>query len=435
MAVPPGVETLDNDLDVWLSEIAESARRFGVGGVFPDGSSPEAIALGLYRLQLRADSGDAHARSFLRTRRGPKPIRPTEVPKPEIDSIRVGIAVAGLEFPGGAEEWARTLVSTNASGIVWSGIATESAPSPTWRIPRTVPSWFGRRGLLELGRRSDIVLVWGVSEGGAMVLGLDGAHLIAVSHSSGPSAEVALRHCPNWAGSFVGVSRTAANAFGRPEDSAVVWNGVDANRSVSGDETGDRRRRRESLGISDDEIVVGYVGRLSPEKEPTAAARAARKLRAMGVRARSLTVGGGIHAERYRARILAIDPAGFVLEPVERPSEVLPAIDVVVSASPAEGFSLSLIEAWQAGKPVVSTPTGSIPEVEERFGELVFRIPFRPSRRSLARGVLSALRDNDRDVVERARFVALRHFTAEAMVERWRTLLVDRWRAVCLRTD
>jgi glycosyltransferase involved in cell wall biosynthesis len=102
----------------------------------------------------------------------------------------------------------------------------------------------------------------------------------------------------------------------------------------------------------------------------------------------------------------------------------LAAADCFVLATPHEGFSLSLIEAWLAGTPVVATRVGAVPEIEARFGSLVVPVNVRPTPQELAAAVRLATSKRNKARVAKAQKVAREHFTAAKMGERWAEYLL-----------
>ncbi len=164
------------------------------------------------------------------------------------------------------------------------------------------------------------------------------------------------------------------------------------------------------------DIVIGYIGRLSPEKRPLAAIEAVSQL---PPQYKAVVIGDGWKSEETKAAApLLCSPDRFqFVGHSDRIGDCLSAIDVWVNASPAEGFCLSLTEAWLAGTPVASTPTGSIPELEDAHGLLTFPIPENPWPLEIAEAVYGAM--SHRAITLNARQVAWDHFTAPAMVYRW----------------
>jgi len=148
-----------------------------------------------------------------------------------------------------------------------------------------------------------------------------------------------------------------------------------------------REEVRDALGISHESIVLGYLGRVSKHKHPSDVAKAAASL---GNPYLGLIVGNGDWEKECLAECDGL-PVVFS-PPTDHVADFLNAIDVFINTSDYEGSSLALTEAWLAGVPVVSTPTGSIPELEISVGTcLVSRVGFGASPQEIALAVKDAL--------------------------------------------
>jgi glycosyltransferase involved in cell wall biosynthesis len=124
-----------------------------------------------------------------------------------------------------------------------------------------------------------------------------------------------------------------------------------------------------------DAIVCGYVGRLVPIKHVDLLIRAFAEVRRRQPRARLLVVGDGecrIDLERLAGELNltgAVFFAGWRTDLIN----VYGAMDVVALSSRNEGTPVALIEAGAAGKAIVATRVGGVPDVveTERTGLLV----------------------------------------------------------------
>lgn len=265
-------------------------------------------------------------------------------------------------------------------------------------------------------READVLVTWGLPDLGRLLVGLQ-IPVVFVSHGAGDWTARAVQSSEPACTHFAAVSETAMFPF-RPatrSHAVVLHNGIDVERCAP---TEPREVTRRRLGFDDDDILVGYVGRFSFEKNPLAAALAVRKL---GGRHRAVYCGEGWKEAEVRDAVLKIagDSARFV--PHQRiVGNILAALDAFVLASPAEGFSLSLAEAWYAGVPTIATRVGAVPELERQFGTLVSPVRINPSARRLAKAVQLARSATFREeVVPRARDMVAREFTAGAMGRRW----------------
>jgi 1,2-diacylglycerol 3-alpha-glucosyltransferase len=118
---------------------------------------------------------------------------------------------------------------------------------------------------------------------------------------------------------------------------------------------------RKRLGIGEGDIVIGYLGRLSEEKNLHCVLQAARLLSRGRPNVHLLFVGGGPEEEklRRRARWERMDGrvtfAGTV--PHERVHHYHDAMDLFLTASKSETQPLAYTEAMYVGTPVVALRT------------------------------------------------------------------------------
>ena len=153
---------------------------------------------------------------------------------------------------------------------------------------------------------------------------------------------------------------------------------------------------RAALGISATDLVVLTVGRLSSEKghADLVAAFAAIQMRTRRQDLRLVIVGDGIEVRSLRA--LAQPLGNRVIFAGQQPDiGVWFAIaDIFALPSHSEGSPLALLEAMQAGLPIVATRVGGIPEMIDD-GESALLVPAR-DRRALAAALAALLGDAPR---------------------------------------
>lgn len=340
---------------------------------------------------------------------------------------------------GGAERWMVSLARRcDRRRITWAGTAlSDWAPAkpeicremsaympiyagpgagPAEECPAVVRCQSTSEAIRRATRDADILVTWGLADLGPLLAGID-LPVVFVSHGAGDWTARAVQSSESACSHFVAVSETALLPF-RPHTRAraiVLHNGVDVERCAS---TQPREVTRRNLGFDDRAILIGYVGRFSFEKNPLAAAIAARKL---GGRYQALYCGEGWKEAEVRAAAVKIAGERVHFVPHLRiVGNILSALDVFMLASPAEGFSLSLAEAWYAGVPTVATRVGAVPELERKYGELVSPVPINPSPRILAKAVLHALTPDFRqEILPRAQRLVAEQYTATAMARRW----------------
>jgi len=134
-------------------------------------------------------------------------------------------------------------------------------------------------------------------------------------------------------------------------------------------------------GISPDDIAIGFVGRLVPQKDIITLIRGFALFAATFPRTKLVIVGSGPLEEQLReeATALGISPrvvwAGFC----DNITTVMRAFDIFALTSAYEGLGLVLLEAMASGLPVVATRAGAIPEVVVDGETGVLVAPGRPN--------------------------------------------------------
>jgi len=221
---------------------------------------------------------------------------------------------------------------------------------------------------------------------------------------------------------LVAVSEKACKPYifpGNPPVS-VIYNGVDVERLQP---RWGRDVIRQQWGVQPSHKVLGYIGRQSAEKNPAAACQAMAVLDDEKWRAvyyGNLPQGqsppkGSIIEEAKANRYPIIQFHDYTASI----GDVYAGLDVLMLASNSEAFSLTLIESWLTRTPVISTPVGSVPELEQKYGQLTFPVPLYPSPDQLADACMQAVSPEASIVIDRAYRLAREQFTARSMADRW----------------
>jgi glycosyltransferase involved in cell wall biosynthesis len=148
------------------------------------------------------------------------------------------------------------------------------------------------------------------------------------------------------------------------EKFSVVRVGIELEDRVAGEADG-RVETRRLMGIPPQRFTVGWIGRMTAVKRTDDVLRAFRALRERGVEATLCMVGDGPdrgEVER-RAHELGIMRDTLFLGYQEDVAPFYAAFDAMVLASGNEGTPVSAIEALAAGRPVVATRVGGVPDV------------------------------------------------------------------------
>jgi glycosyltransferase involved in cell wall biosynthesis len=177
---------------------------------------------------------------------------------------------------------------------------------------------------------------------------------------------------------------------------------------------------RAELGIAEGVPVIATVGQLRPEKAIEVLVEASRLLVPRFPDLQVLIAGHGPVEEDLRRLVSegSLEQTVRFLGRRNDVPDVLDAIDVAICCSDREGSPLSVMEYMAAGKPVVATAVGGVPDLIEDgvHGLLV------PARRpdELAAGIAELLSDRERAerMGEQARLRQQEEFTLDAFVRR-----------------
>ncbi len=207
-----------------------------------------------------------------------------------------------------------------------------------------------------------------------------------------------------------------AHGIGRPEQYVVVRSGIDVSEferpSVP------RNEARTRLGFAPEQVVVGTVACLKPQKAPLDFLRAAALAHARDPRLRFLVAGDGElrPAMESLVRDLGLSDVVRLLGWRRDVPDLLHAMDVFLLTSRFEGLPRSVLQAMAAGIPVVATAVDGTPEIVHD-GETGLLVP--PGRPDLAaQRVLELVADPALRArcVSGARAVLTREFDIRQMV-------------------
>lgn len=140
---------------------------------------------------------------------------------------------------------------------------------------------------------------------------------------------------------------------------ATVANGVDIARFECA-----RGVDRSVLGCDEDDVLVGCIARLEPEKGHRVLLEAFSRVRSDHPCAKLWLIGDGGEGSRLRTRAEELGLNGSVrfLGMREDVQRWIAACDVIALASTREGLPMVVLEAMAAGKPVVATAVGAVSE-------------------------------------------------------------------------
>ena len=238
-------------------------------------------------------------------------------------------------------------------------------PGALWRLhrliggvrPDIVQTWLYLSDLLGslLCRARGIPVVWGV-------------RTTALGAGNSPMTRVVRWLCARLSGvlpaAIVFAAEAARQAHARVgyrmAASHVVRNGVETPSDTWLADS--RRAMRGELGLTDEQVVIGWVGRNNPDKDVPTFLEALARVLPRHPEARVVMVGRGLGADRtaHFARAVGAEGMARLLLVGERTDveACYPAFDLFVLSSRTEAFPNVLAEAMAAGVACVSTDVG-----------------------------------------------------------------------------
>ena len=145
----------------------------------------------------------------------------------------------------------------------------------------------------------------------------------------------------------------------------TIYNGIDLERYAPSVEK--KVILRDKLGLSDDNLLLGAVGRLSVQKGYPYLLEALSLIKDEFPHVRLVFVGAGPehdHLKEIVEKLALTDIVRFAGIQKDMP-DVYRSIDALVMSSISEGLPLVLLEALAMKVPVVATKVGAIPKVVE----------------------------------------------------------------------
>jgi glycosyltransferase involved in cell wall biosynthesis len=148
------------------------------------------------------------------------------------------------------------------------------------------------------------------------------------------------------------------------EKFTVVRLGIELEERLGGGRNG-RDETRRVLGIAPERFTVGWIGRMTGVKRTGDVLLAFKELRERGVDALLCMVGDGPEREQVeqRAHDLGIMRDTLFLGYQEDVAPYYSAFDAMILPSGNEGTPVSAMESLAAGRPVVATRVGGVPDV------------------------------------------------------------------------
>lgn len=149
-----------------------------------------------------------------------------------------------------------------------------------------------------------------------------------------------------------------------PPADDVVYNGIDTAWYADARPQAERMAFRRSLGVADDDYLIGLCSVLRPEKAHADLLAAIARLRARGMPAKALLIGDGPERptiERTAAQ-LGVAPHVRITGFQHDVRPFIASCDVMTLVSHDETFSMAALESMSLGKPLVLSDVGGARE-------------------------------------------------------------------------
>jgi glycosyltransferase involved in cell wall biosynthesis len=170
--------------------------------------------------------------------------------------------------------------------------------------------------------------------------------------------------------------------------------------------------------------TLGAIGRLSVEKGLDVLIEAFRMVAAAGLDLRLVILGEGGDRTRLEGMVREHGLGDRVLLPgyVEGARDYLPLFAALVHPSFTEGLPITILEAMQAGVPVVATSVGGVPDILDSGANGILVEP--RNARALGDAIESVVRNPDRarGLADAARKAFGLRFSSRTMAARYRTI-------------
>ena len=195
-----------------------------------------------------------------------------------------------------------------------------------------------------------------------------------------------------------------------PDKYVVIHNAFDEKRFLINN---DKTSIRNTYGFSDQDIVIGTVGRLFFSKGHNIFLKAVKEISETYLEIKVLIIGNGPEEAKLKKLAETLGLEVLFLSNRDDVPQLMRAMDIYVQSSFHEAFGITIAEAMFSGLPVVATNVGGIPEVV-KDGETGILVPPRDSK-ALSKAITTLIENPEmaKSMGEKGRAVAASKFTGE----------------------
>jgi glycosyltransferase involved in cell wall biosynthesis len=355
------------------------------------------------------------------------------------DVLKIGFVVQCL-LTGGTETWLINILrglsrfrDIHISGVVVAGGYGATTPHTAEIVAKSCPVYAEQptkhtikmpsaQAIAKLASEVDLLVVWALTDHDDIKImsGLD-KKIIGVNHGC---FDWWMKRINDFVDAWATVSQVSKQALPRP--GTVINNGLTFVKNPVA-----KADAKKALGLPANTFVVGYMGRISVEKNIKKLAECFTRLPADKY---SWLVVGPPNPSEYDF-VRNAKSNFFIFGPTTDVPKYMAACDAAIVASDSEGFCYGAVEPILAGVPLIATPVGIVVELMDAIPDVVQPIVVAKNTDlvvELQKAIVLAKENHSKMMVKMpaATDYAKRHFSVEHMAAQWREFL---WRVA--KTD
>ncbi|MFA5009761.1 MAG: glycosyltransferase [Patescibacteria group bacterium] len=202
----------------------------------------------------------------------------------------------------------------------------------------------------------------------------------------------------------------------KPNKIVMIYNGISPNAARVAE--ADIEKFRDQFGLKKTDIVIGTVGSFNHAKDTATLIHAFSRIAAKWSQSKLILIGSGPLKRDLTnlAQRLKLEDKIIFAGNVEDIFPAMKTFNVFVLPSLSEAFGITLLEAMQAGAPIIATRVGGIPEIITNKLNGILVEPKQPKK--LAAAILNLINDKRLQRKLVGNYPAtLKRFSADVMVK------------------
>lgn len=199
----------------------------------------------------------------------------------------------------------------------------------------------------------------------------------------------------------------------------TIYNGITVNT------VNEVKNIREELNILNDEMIIGTVARVAPQKNWKNSLKLIQYLKKQSIDVKFLWIGDGPEFEKLKINIkkMKLENSFILLGNRNDVEEILENLDIFILLTNWEGLPISIIEAMHKGLPIIASNVGGNKELvfNNKNGYL---IQDNDNIEFIGNKVISILKDKElqKKLGLNSKKLADKYFSEKVMVEKYREI-------------